>query len=144
MTAATDVGVDLGEAPRCVRSPSRLAALDADVERHLAEIGAYCSPAALLWVASLLDRIEPVDQRGFRDAAIREVVLLSSRGSISGSCKEAEARLRRYVIEAYPGDVERGAPPDGCSAIRLAMFNAVRFNGGDGLAWRQILNIAER
>jgi hypothetical protein len=140
----SDFEIKLGDAPRYAHVPPQPVALDAGVERHLAEIGACCSADTLLWVAALLDRIEPVDQRGRRDEAIRRGVRLCWCGTISASAKKFASRLQTYVVETYPRDQENGGPPEHASGQRLAMWDVVRFNGGDSLSWRQILTIAER
>jgi hypothetical protein len=140
MSAAETAG-GLTEASRHALLPPQPVALGAD---PLAEIAANCSPATFLWAAALLDRLEPVDQRGLRDDAIRRGVRLCWCGSISGSSKEFASRCQAYASETYAADEAQGGPPDDHSASRLVMWDVLRFNGGDALSWRQILTIAER
>jgi hypothetical protein len=109
MSPASNIGVDLSDASRDPLVPPQLIALGAD---PLAEIAANCSPATLLWVAALLDRVEPVDQRSRRDVAIRDGVRLCWRRSASGSSKAFASRLQAYVAETYTADEARGGPPD--------------------------------
>jgi hypothetical protein len=132
-------GVDLTDAPRYARVPSWPAAND--TESRLAAITAGVDEPTTAWVRDMCEQIDP---RGQRNVALREAVRATPwRGSISATVKETEAHLRRYVVDAWPLDTAAGRPPDGCSAIRLALWRFAKLNDGDALGWRQILNILD-
>jgi hypothetical protein len=82
--------------------------------------------------------------KGARNDAVRAAAQLLWRGSVSGTAKELEKRIRQYLLDQWPVDRELGAAPVDCAALRLLFWRIVKLNNGDSLSWSWILRIIEQ
>lgn len=142
MSVASNVGADLSAANRYARAPSRRAE-GFSTESYLRAISfGESGPAEAAWARSMAERIDP---KGARNDAVHDAfAAVGWRGSISGTAKELERWLSRYVLEVWPLDQERGGPGDCCGALRLQLWRIAKLNRGAALGWRQILRVLEQ
>ena len=106
----------------------------------IAAITVEMGPDVADWVRGLA---EAVDRKGERDRAIRRAAALMSGSSVSGMAKSVEAELRRYIGGAWPRERHLLSLPPGASQLRIELHRIARLTGGDGLAWRRLVEIIE-
>ena len=110
---------------------------DADT---IASIAIAAGPDVADWVRGLA---EIVDRKGERDAAVRRAAALVPGSSVSGKAKTLEGALRGYLSTAWPRERHLLSLPPGASQLRRELHRIARLTGGDGLAWRRLVEIIE-
>lgn len=115
-------------------------------------VAAHCAASGRHDWSERLERVAeemlpPVErrqrQRDRRDVAIRQAAAILRQSSPSGTAKEIECELRRFLTSGWPRQRDLIGPPPGSSALRQNLWWIAKLTNGEGLGWARILQIIE-